>query len=99
MTAPSAVYGPPGFATGGWLAVEELWQLPRPESRNAWPWTGMKSQRYWPAPSVILSTQYLPVLLTALVAQIVPNPLTPTPPVPTVIWRIPNSVSTTPAGV
>ena len=60
----------------------------------------MNCHAYDPSPSESLSTPYTPLMRTSLLAMIsVLTASSPSPPVPTMIWRMPFTGSATPAVV
>src|SRR5882724_11105999 len=76
------------------------WHEPLPESVAVWPATGTNCQLYDPSYNVSCSTPYTPLIRTSLLAVIrVLGLSSPSPPVPTMISRMPFTASATPAGV
>src|SRR5207249_7859057 len=76
------------------------WQAPLPESVAVWPATGMNCHVYVPSPRVSLSTPYTLLIRASLFGMMsVLVPSRPSPPVPTMISRMPFTGSATPAGV
>src|SRR5881394_3306088 len=88
---------PPGGGGGGAVS----WQLPEPESVKLEPAMGMNSHVYALEPSALsvsLSTPYVELFRTSLLAATDANELWPAPPVPTTNSRIPNAGSAVPSG-
>ena len=98
----------PGCARRSWPALTSgitgpvaglRWQVPFPVSRLV-PEAAMNCHAYEPSASVSLSTPYTPVRFTSLFGMMsVLVPSRPSPPVPTMISRIPFTGSATPADV
>src|SRR5881396_1313324 len=79
----------------------DQWQLPLPPGSGAvCPVTGMNCQAYVPSPRVSFSTPNTPLIFTSLFGTIcVLGRSWPSPPVPTMISRIPFTGSGAPVGV
>src|SRR2546422_2757001 len=78
----------------------DQWQLPLPESVAVCPATGMNCHAYVPSPKVSFSTPNTPLIFTSLFGMMsVFGKSWPSPPVPTMISRIPLTGSAAPVGV